>query len=188
MGTWRGRPRAFHRAVAVLLTLAGGAGGAGCASTGTATTPTARVPLPAGRTPSAISQMVCSARTQDDLATVLGVTATVSPPTWANHVYSCRYSYADGSFTLSVKELSSWPQTYAYFDGTATRLGNSGRASGLGQGAFNTANGSVVVRKDWKVLVVDISGLPPRFGVPATSAADVAYTIADVIMGCWAGD
>ena len=65
---------------------------------------------------------------------------------------------------------------------TPQTLGN------LGQGAFRTSGGDVVVRKDWKVLVVDISGLPSQFGVPPTSATDVAYTLADLILGCWDGD
>ena len=49
-------------------------------------------------------------------------------------------------------------------------------------------DGSVVVRKDWKVLLVDDSALPTQFGVPPTSASDIAVTVADVILGCWAGD
>lgn len=71
---------------------------------------------------------------------------------------------------------------------TGDPTGNVGPLGNLGQGAFTTTDGSVVVRKDWKVLLVDISGLPARFGVPPTSAADVADTVADVILGCWAGD
>jgi hypothetical protein len=35
---------------------------------------------------------------------------------------------------------------------------------------------------------VDVSGLPPQFGVPPTSATDVAFTLADLILGCWDGD
>ena len=46
----------------------------------------------------------------------------------------------------------------------------------------------MVVRKDWKVLLVDNTGLPPQFGVPPTSSTAVAVTVADVILGCWAGD
>jgi hypothetical protein len=132
--------------------------------------------------------MVCSKKALKELDNVLGVTGTVSTPTWSEHTYSCRYAYADGSFVLTVKELSSWSQTKTYFARLGTTLGNTARATGLGQAAFTTKNGSVVVRKDWKVLTVDISGLPPHFGVPPTSAADNAYTIADEIMGCWNGD
>lgn len=132
--------------------------------------------------------MVCSTKAEQELAGPLGVQGVVSTPSWTDHTYSCRYAYPDGSFALSVKELSSWAETYAYYAMLGRTLGDTGKANGLGQAAFVTANGSLVVRKDWKVLLVDISGLPPRFGVPATSAADVAYTVADVIMGCWAGD
>ena len=175
------RLRAGLLAVAVLL--------AGCgAGAPRSSTPTTRPPLPAGRLPSEISKMVCSAKAQSELAGPLGVTATVATPTWADDLYSCRYRYSDGSFALSVKELSSWSQTYGYFDGLGTRLGDTSKVTGLGQGAFTTSDGSVVVRKDWKVLLVDVSGLPSQFGVPATSRADVAYTIADVILGCWQGD
>jgi len=46
----------------------------------------------------------------------------------------------------------------------------------------------MVVRKDWKVLVVADTGLPAQFGIPPTSAGAVAVTVADVILGCWAGD
>ncbi len=166
--------------VAVLL--------AGCSATTGGTTSTTRAPLPAGPLPSEISKMVCSAKAQSELAAPLGVTATVAPPTWTDHTYACRYRYPDGSFALSVKELSSWSETRAYFAGLGSRLGHTGTVTGLGQGAFTTADGSIVVRKDWKVLLVDISGLPAQFGVPATSRADVAYTIADSIMGCWQGD
>jgi hypothetical protein len=87
-----------------------------------------------------------------------------------------------------VKELSSWRQTLAYFHGLGTQLGDTETLGNLGQGAFRTSGGDVVVRKDWKVLLVDVSGLPPQFGAPPTSATDVAFTVADLILGCWDGD
>ncbi len=67
-------------------------------------------------------------------------------------------------------------------------MGDPQQLNGLGQGAFRTSRGDVVVRKDWKVLLVDVSGLPSQFGVPPTSATDVAFTVADIILGCWEGD
>ena len=154
-----------------------------------AATTTTRAPLPAGTLPSEVSKMVCSGKTQGELANVLGVTPQQPvSPTWADHTYTCRFAYSNGALLLTVKELSSWSETLAYFHGLGSQLGDSGPLTGLGQGAFTTQNGSVVARKDWKVLVVDISGLPQSFGVPATSSADVADTVADVVMGCWAGD
>jgi hypothetical protein len=112
----------------------------------------------------------------------------VTEPTWVDHVYTCRYVYPNGSFTMSVKELSSWTQTLDYFHSLQGTLGDTGSLGNLGQGAFTAKNGSVVVRKDWKVLDVAIAGLPSEFGRPPTTSADVAFTIADLILGCWDGD
>ena len=145
-------------------------------------------PLPAGRTPSQISKMVCTREAQREIAQTLGVRASVSTPTWIEHTYSCRYRYPDGGFVLTIKELSSWSQTLAYYSGIGRNQGRTATVPNLGQGAFQTDNGSAVVRKDWKVLTVDISGLPPQFGRPPTSRGDVAVTVADVILACWSGD
>jgi hypothetical protein len=114
--------------------------------------------------------------------------AQLSKPTWVDHLYTCRYSYPTAAMTLSVKELSSWPQTLAYFHAVGVLLGTKRNLDGLGQGAFQTTNGSVVVRKDWKVLLVDVSHLPDTFGHPPTTASEIAVAVADVVLGCWAGD
>jgi hypothetical protein len=165
---------------------------AGCSSGSTAATKSTLAPKPAGATPSSISRQICSDEAQTEMASALGERAKVSTPTWVDHRYSCTYDYphatAPGSFEVSVTELSSWPQTYAYFDGLAASMGKTRDLEALGQGAFQTTDGSVVVRKDWKVLLVDDTGLPDQFGVPPTSSGAVAVTVADVILGCWAGD
>jgi hypothetical protein len=171
---------------------------AGCGSSPTGTsqpagsrsgTTTSQVPLPAGKHPSAISKEVCAGDAQHEIAEALGLKAQgISTPTWVDHLYSCRYEYATGAFTLSVKELSSWAETLDYFHGLSGQFGDTRSLANLGQGAFSETDGSVVVRKDWKVLTVDITGLPAQFGVPPTSSDDIAVTVADVILGCWAGD
>jgi hypothetical protein len=161
---------------------------AGCGTTTSSDLASARVPLPAGSRPSEIAKMVCAHEAQEKFATVLGIRAVVTAPTWIGHLYSCRYMYANGYFTLSVKELSSWGQTLAYFRGLRSELGVDSIFPKLGQGGFSTKDGSVVVRKDWKVLVVDDTGLPAEFGNPPTPAADVAVIVANVILGCWDGD
>jgi hypothetical protein len=175
-----------------LGTCGGGPGAGSSSSSGQkptkAVTSGNRTPLPAGKNPSPISVMVCSRRTRGEIAYALGMTATVPAPTWRDHLYSCHFDYPDGMLTLSVKELSSWSETYAWFASLKVRLGDRGALGNLGQGAFTTRDGGIVVRKDWKVLYVDISGLPPRFGKPATTRGEVAVTIADLILGCWAGD
>ncbi len=86
------------------------------------------------------------------------------------------------------REFPSRPAAYAYFDSLQTQLGNTMNLPNLGQAAFQSPNGSVVVRKDWKVLLVDASALPVQFGVPPTSSATAAVAVAEVILGCWAGD
>jgi hypothetical protein len=162
-------------------------GAAGC-SGGSAAPSTTLAPRPAGARPSSIAVEVCAEDAVTEINSALGEKASVSTPTWADHLYSCRYRYPTGSIGLSVKELSSWPETLQYFNGLATTMGKTRELPGLGQGAFQTSNGSVVVRKDWKVLLVDSSGLPAQFGVPPTPSGDVAVTVGDVILGCWAGD
>ncbi len=145
-------------------------------------------PLPAGRTPSTIATMICKPKARQEIASVLGELATVSHPTWVHHLYSCQYSYPTGSMVLSVKELSSWTQTKSYFRTLAKQMGTSQVINGLGQAAIETSDGSIIVRKDWKVLLVNSAGLPPQFGQPLTSSRAVAQSVADVILGCWDGD
>jgi len=158
-------------------------------STGAATSSTTpEAPQPAGVDPSPIAKMVCAPEATNLIDSALGETAMVSLPTWTDDLYSCQYQYATGYFTLSVKELSSWPETMDYFNSRAAVMGKARNLPNLGQGAFQTTDGSVVVRKDWKVLEVDIATLPSHFGAPPTSSGEVAITVADVILGCWDGD
>jgi hypothetical protein len=147
-----------------------------------------RTPLPAGPHPSKIAKMPCQAEAQREIADALGVKGEVTDKTWIDHRYSCTYVYRTGTFTLSIQELSSWGETYAYFHKLGRQMGDIGKLPNLGQGAFQTTDGSVVVRKDWKVLLVNTAELPPSFGVPATPSKYIAVTVADVILGCWAGD
>lgn len=174
-------------ALAVAATVLAACGSSGTTAS-TASLSASRKPLPAGPTPSSIAKQVCSHEAQREIAADLGVRAAVSAPTWEDHLYSCVYQYPEGSFTMSVKELSSWSQTFAYYRQVGAGLGPSHTIANLGQGAYQVADGSVVVRKDWKVLTVDVSHLPATFGVPPTSAGDNAVSVAIVILDCWAGD
>ena len=138
--------------------------------------------------PSVIARMVCQKKAQTEIYEALGLRAVVSIPTWSAHLYSCTYRYPTGEMVLSVKELSSWRQTYGYFDGLARTLHRTAPVFELGQGAFRVADGSMVVRKDWKVLLVNVQGLPVRFGSPPSTTSEVALTVAGVILACWHGD
>ncbi len=158
---------------------------AGCGSLSPSGT---RTPLPAGPHPSTISRMICRPETETKLEGVVGVSAAVSRPTWVQHLYSCDYRYANGTMVLSVKEVSSWRQTMAYFAMVAKTLGKVTNLPNLGQGAFQGHAGSVVVRKDWKILLVNVADLPNRFGSPPASANEVAASVAAAILSCWSGD
>ena len=130
--------------------------------------------------------MVCEEEGREAIAATLGVKPTrVSTPTWNDQVYSCQYVYPDGALSLSVKELPDEAATTGYFEDLAKELGRRPDDIQLGQGAFATTNGSVVVRKDFMVLDVDTSGLPKTFGQPPLSNSDVALTVAVTLMGCW---
>ena len=146
------------------------------------------IAIPAKATPSISAKMICESEVKNELSSLLGV-QTDQPivPTWKDHVYSCTYHYRGGALTLAVKELTDKASTDAYFDQEAKDLGKSEKINGLGQGAFTTSNKSAVVRKDYKVLLVDISKLPAQFGNPPDSRENIALNVAATIMGCWTG-
>jgi hypothetical protein len=154
----------------------------------TTTAADGHVANPASAEPSVSAKMICEAEVIDDLAGLFGL-KPIAPvtPTWNDHVYACTYEYRGGNLTLSVKELVDRPATDEYFGSLAEQLGKSDDINGLGEGAFTTKDDSVVVRKDFKVLLVDISELPAEFGNPPDSSDNIALNVASVIMGCWTG-
>jgi len=180
-------------ACALVLAACGSSSKPGSSSATTpATEPTGasggHVAIPAKATPSISAKMICESEVKNDLSSLLGVQPTQPVhPTWKDHVYSCTYQYKGGALTLAVKELTDKASTDAYFDELAQQLGKSEKINGLGQGAYTTTNKSAVVRKDYKVLLVDISKLPKQFGNPPDSRENIALNVAATIMGCWTG-
>jgi hypothetical protein len=183
---------AVHR-LTVIAVLALGLVAAGCgssSSSGTGSTGGSNSPTsvaPPGAQPSASSKMICSKEAINDIAASLGVTAKISTPTWVNHVYACNYTYPNGVIKLSVKELESQAAVTAMYNAAAKAQGRRPDAISFGQGAFITTNGSVIVRKDNKVLDVDVSGIPQRFGSPPQDRSNVALSVAATVMSCWTG-
>jgi hypothetical protein len=139
--------------------------------------------------PSRSAKMICSREAQKDIAVTLGGVkpTVVTQPTWSAQVYSCTYMYTSGAVALSVKELGTKRATTSYVTSLARVLGRRPDKLPLGQGAFWTTNGSVVVRKDTKVLLVDTSHLMAGLGVPPENASDAAANIAVTVLGCWTG-
>ena len=142
-----------------------------------------------GPTPSVSARMICRPATVEDLAEVIGE-STVTRPTasWHRHRYTCIYRYPHGSMVLYVQALPTLSATVAYMKDIDRTQGDASPVPNTGQGSFTTLDGSVVSRKDNKVLVVDIAGLPAQFGHPPTSRHDVALTVTDIIFACWRGD
>ena len=144
----------------------------------------------AGVGPSSKAKMICEVEAKKDIAHSGVGFDTIEPlrPAWdkASRIYSCDYVYAAGAkMTLSVKETSSAAATTVYFDSLAERLGKARSLFGTGEGAYTTIGGDIVVRKDSKVLLVDVSKLPRRFGKPADARDSIATNVAVIIMGCW---
>jgi hypothetical protein len=187
--------------LALLLAACGGSSGpsASPSSRGSSTTAatgasgpstTVHVAKPVSSTPSLSAKMICETEAEKEIyQQATGVkTVSVTTPTWIDHVYSCAYVYPGGArLTLSVKELADVAETTAYFDSLATKLGKTRDNLGVGQGSFQVRGGSVVVRKDYKVLLVDVTKLPAHFGVPTETPGDAAINVAEAIMGCWTG-
>jgi hypothetical protein len=139
--------------------------------------------------PSKSAKMVCASEAQEDIAVNLGNVkpTTVTTPTWDNSVYSCQYVYPNGPVTMSVKELRNAAATTRYFDKLGKTLDRRPGKLALGGDAFTAHDGSVVVRKDFKVLDVDISQLVGKLGTPPMDPPIIALNIAATVMGCWTG-
>jgi hypothetical protein len=139
--------------------------------------------------PSKSALMICQDETRASLKTVLALAATpVGTSTYADHLYTCTYRLPMGTLTLSVKELPNKAATDAYYTALKQRLSRTHELAGLGQAAYGTDTGTVVLRKDNDVLHVDASSLPAVFGHQHTKRGDFAYEIASDILGCWTGD
>lgn len=133
--------------------------------------------------------MICDAEVQEDLAAKLRVQPSKPPTsTWRDHLFTCTYTYSTGTMVLSVMELADDPAAIAYYAAMRKSLTTTTSHRIDDQDAFSGPNGSVFVRKDAKVLHVDVSRLPARFGQPPFPRAIAALNVATTIMGCWTGD
>lgn len=153
-------------------------------------TPTAATSpvVAAAAQPSASAMMLCSNELRSTIAKVLALQAIpAGTPTWGNDLYTCTYRLPIGALTLSVKQTASTAATDIYFAAQQKQLGTTKALEGLGQGAYGTDTGTVVLRKDNDVLRVDATALPAQFGSQQEKRNDFAYEIASDILGCWTG-
>jgi hypothetical protein len=142
--------------------------------------------------PSPSALMSCGSEIRHNAATLLALPA---PPrtsaTWAHNVYTCTYHLAQGPLVISVHEAGDAPTARRDFIALAKQLGTTQPlrgAKGLGLPAYETAAGNVAFLKDDKTLQVDATQLPQHIEPSQRTRADLAYTLATDIMGCWSGD
>ena len=168
-----------------------GAGSASSATASSATASSAMAMAPGGATatkPSATALMVCGNDIRGKVQQVLRLAAP--PATTDGFVdgrYSCSYQLPPGPLVLSVQQSPSATAADSFFAGERVRLRGDG-LPGLGEAAFGTGAGTVMVVKDNETLTVDATGLPAVFGSQQQKRTDLAYEIASDVLGCWTGD
>jgi hypothetical protein len=174
---------------------------AGCASSRAATEPggqgagtarsamaTAPGPTTTAAKPSATALMVCGKDLRGKVQQVLRLAAPpVTTDRFVGGRYSCTYRLPPGPLVLSVQQSPSAAAAGSYFAGERVRL-RGDDLPGLGEAAFGTGAGTVVVVKDNETLTVDATGLPAVFGSQQQKRTDLAYEIASDVLGCWTGD
>jgi hypothetical protein len=138
--------------------------------------------------PSDTAAMVCGQDVVGDVARALSLpTPPATTSTWADPLYTCTYRLPMGPLVLSVEESPGPAEAARFFDEERRRLGEPAPAPGLGERAYATPTGTVVVSKDAMTLTVDATGLPEVFGDDGQRRSDFAYEVASVVLGCWTG-
>lgn len=96
--------------------------------------------------------MICAAEAREEIGEALGLTLrSPGSAAWTAPVYRCTYPFTAGQLVLSVRELANAGDTTAYFTAERAAAKGSTDLPGVGDAAFVTADGSVYVRKDFKV-------------------------------------
>jgi hypothetical protein len=170
------------------MSMAPGMSMPGMSPAGTATSPTHN---DTASGPSASSRMICGAEIRRDVVTMLALhLAPSTTTTWAGHLYTCTYHLPAGPLVLSVKESPDVASATAYFNALRQRLAPTHPLAGLlslGETAYDTPGGMVVVLKDDKILQINATGLPRVAGQHQQSRTNLAYEVASDIIGCWTG-
>lgn len=139
--------------------------------------------------PSAAAKMVCSDDIKSKVKQVLKLSTDAPTRTsFVDHLYTCTYTLPQGPLVLSVHDSASKAAAGAYYTALRPTLGQTSGLPGLGEHAYGTSRGTVVVLKDSQTLVVDATALPSMFGSDHQKRTDLAYEIASDVLGCWTGD
>ena len=140
-------------------------------------------------TPSFSAKMICETEVAGDLYKQATGVKTIAPlkPSWTDHVYACNYVYPHGAVMRLSVEDDGAQAADTYFDQLASTRHKTQNLV-MGDAAFQVADGSVVMRKDDKVLLVDVAKLPAQFGLPPANRGDMAVNVTQVILQCWTGE
>jgi hypothetical protein len=97
--------------------------------------------------------MICDADITSKVGDALGLAGP--PPTewrWSDGVYTCDYQLPMGRMSLQVRVLADVDQARTAFDADRARTPEARPLAGLGEQAFGTGNGTVLVLKDGELV------------------------------------
>jgi hypothetical protein len=101
---------------------------------------------------------------------------------WTGRTYTCTYPLAAGKLVLTVDDLGTKKKAKAAYRRRAAAASHRTRLNGLGNAAYQQADGTLVALKDQFVLTVD-----PTAAHAAVGPSDLAFAAALGVMGCWTG-
>jgi len=138
--------------------------------------------------PSAAALMVCGPEIRGKVQQALALPALpATAATFTGGRYTCGYRLPYGQLVLSVQDAGSKAGAASYLVQRQRAL-HGEPVPGLGEAAFSTPSGVVLVRKDAQTLTVDATGLPTQFGNQQQKRTDLAYEVASDVLGCWTGN
>ena len=164
--------------VGVVVTLAACGGGSSAGSDGIAHGS-------ARNGPGRAAGEACEPMVRDSVPATVGLALAGEPTsTVRGDTFSCLYNFAGGTLDMSVRDLHTISRARRYFRDVRGREGVGDALSGLAEGGFTKADGSVVAMKDAMILTVDVTALPPT----GTDRSGIAIDLASTVLGCWTGD
>jgi hypothetical protein len=144
---------------------------------------------PAPGRPTATAALICGDEIKGKVQEVLKLP---KPPaatsTFAANLFTCTYRLAQGPMRLSVQHSATKTAALAYLKARRATVKATESTPGLGERAYSTGTGVVLVIKDNETLEVDTTGLPAVLGDEGQKRTDLAYEIASDVLGCWTGD
>jgi hypothetical protein len=102
--------------------------------------------------------------------------------TWAGPTYTCTYPLTGGQLVLAVDDLRTKTKAQATFNTQKRATAHATRLNGLGNGAFQAPDGTVLAFKGQFLLHINPSGAPP-----AVQKSDLAFAALVAVMSCWTG-